>query len=57
MSSPETYPFYDELSKAEIVMKRVADKVNEVQRAEENKATKVLLMENISDLKVLLGSL
>ncbi|KAJ3272590.1 hypothetical protein HDV01_005433 [Terramyces sp. JEL0728] len=49
LSTPENYNFCDELDEALIVMKRVTDRVNEVQRMEDNKALKTKLLEYIED--------
>jgi hypothetical protein len=53
LSDPETFRYYEELKDAELVMKRVADKVNEVQRMEENRKIKEELTEKIDDLQVI----
>ena len=47
-----SYPYLDELEEALVVIKRVTDRVNEVQRRDENKILKANLIEMITDLKV-----
>jgi len=55
-SSSESYPFCNELKEAEVVMKRVTDQVNEVQRMEENKMLKAKLLDSIEDLQGMNGN-
>ncbi|KAJ3314370.1 hypothetical protein HDV04_000332 [Boothiomyces sp. JEL0838] len=49
LSTPENYNYCDELDDALEVMKRVTDRVNEVQRMEDNKALKTKLLEYVED--------
>lgn len=54
MSTPDTFEYYSELKDAELIMKKVADQVNEVQRMAENRGIKDQLLKKIVDLQVFL---
>lgn len=52
MSSPESYPHLEELKRGLGVVKRVADRVNEMTRKNENRQLKENLRTWVSDWKV-----
>jgi hypothetical protein len=53
LSDPATYPYCEEINQALAALKVMVDRVNEAQRAEENKALKADLVSRIEDWKVL----
>jgi cell division control protein 24 len=50
--SPDAYPQYRELENSLLSIKRVVDRINEMQRREENKTLKANLIEMIEDWQV-----
>ncbi|KAJ3063573.1 hypothetical protein HDU98_000603 [Podochytrium sp. JEL0797] len=51
LTDPETYPYMEELKEGLESIKRVTDKLNEVQRRDENDRTKLDLAERMEDWK------
>ncbi|KAL2915946.1 Guanine nucleotide exchange factor for Cdc42p [Polyrhizophydium stewartii] len=51
LSSPDSYPLYDELVQGMESIKRVTERVNETKRVEENKGIKQEMVERVEDWK------
>ena len=50
-SSPEGYPYFDELKEGSAAAKRITDKINEAQRRAENALTVTKLSKRVDEWK------